>query len=104
METKFTIITRHIEVDKLWKRSFNSEEEAINFKNIITNRNYDRHKVIGLIKEKKSGHRWCLYVNNSKKDGKKDILFFNSKKNCILASKLIKEYNKDLTTFCIKKY
>nr|DAG78035.1 MAG TPA: hypothetical protein [Microviridae sp.] len=104
MEARFVTITRHIGADKFCKRSFNSEEEAIEFKNMVTNRDYDRHEFVGLIKEKSSGHRWYLYISNPKKDWKKDTMYFNSKKNCILAIKLIKEYNDDLIISYAKIY
>lgn len=104
MKTKFVLITRHIGIDKFWRRSFNSEEEAIEFKNIITNRDYEKHEIVGLIKEKKGGHRWCLTIKNPKKDWKTNVIFFNSKKSCKLAIKLIKEYNNDLITSYTKIY
>lgn len=104
METKFVLITRHIGIDKFWTTSFKSEEEVIEFKNIITNRSYDRHEFIGLIKEKKGGHRWSLSIKNPKKDWKKDVIFFSSKKSCKLAIDLIKKHDNDLKTIYAKIY
>lgn len=104
MEPKFVVITRHIGIDKFWKRSFNTEKEAIEFKNVITNRNYDKHEIVGLIREKTGGHRWCLCIKKPKKDGKVDIISFNSKKSCKLAVNLIKEYDNDLITSYFKNY
>ena len=104
MEPKFVLITKHVGADKFWKTSFNSEEEVTEFKNIITNRSYDRHEFVGLIKEKKGGHRWCLCIKNPKKDWKKDVIFFNSKKSCKLAVGLIEKYDNDLITSYTKSY
>ena len=104
MRTRFVLITKHIGIDKFWKRSFSSEEEAIEFKNVITNRNYDKHEIVGLIKEKTGGHRWCLCIKNPKKDWKKDVMFFNSKKSCKLVVDLIKEYDNNLITSYTKIY
>lgn len=104
METKSVIIARHIESDKYWERSFNSKEEAIEFKNALAHRIDDKHEIIGLIKEKRTGHRWCLIIKNPKKDWEKEVMFFNSKKNCVLAGKLIKYSNNNLKITYTKKY
>lgn len=104
MGTKFTVITRNVKTDKFWKRTFRIEEEAIEFKDLVTNGYHDKYEFVGLIKEKRIGHRWCLSIKNPKKNWKKDIMFFNSKKNCILASELIKKYNNDLITSYTKTY
>ena len=104
MGTKFVVITRHTGFDKFWKRNFSSEEEAIEFERILTNGDYGKYESVGLIKEKKGGHRWCLCIKNPKEDWKKDVIFFNSKKSCILATKLIKEYNSDLIISYTKSY
>ena len=104
MGTRLTLITKHIENGQFWKRSFSSEEEVIQFKNFLMNRDYDKYEIVGLIKEKKSGHRWCLCIKKPKKDWEKEAMFFNSKKSCILAAKLIKDYDNDLITTCSKNY
>lgn len=104
MEAKFVLITKHIGTDKFWRTSFHSEEEIIEFKKLITNKSYDGHEVVGLIKEKGGGHRWCLCIKNPKKDWKKDVILFNSKKNCKLAIDLIKKYDNDLITSYTKSY
>lgn len=104
MSTRFVLITKHTGIDKFWKRSFSSEEEAIVTKNILTNRNYDKHEIVGLIKEKTGGHRWCLCIKNQKKDRKEDVMFFNSKKSCKLVVDLIKEYDNNLITSYTKIY
>lgn len=104
METKFTLITRHIGIDKFWKRSLNNKEEAIKLENILTNRDYDKHEIVGLIKEKKGGHRWCLSIKNKEKGGKKNVIFLYSKKSCILATKLIRKYNNNLDISYTKSY
>lgn len=104
METKLSVITRDVEVNKFWKRTFSNEKDAIEFKNIVENGYCVKQEFVGLIKEKKVGHRWCLCIRNSKEGWKQDMMFFNSKKSCILAGKLIKEYNSDLITYYIKNY
>lgn len=104
MGIKSVVIARNIESDNFWKKKFNSEEEAIEFKNTLANRNYNEHKIVGLIKEERSGHRWCLCIKKPKKEGEKEIMFFNSKKSCILAARLIKDYDNDLKITCTKKY
>jgi hypothetical protein len=104
METRLIVITKHIENDQFWKRSFSSEEEAIEFKNSLANRDYNKHEIVGLIKERKSGHRWCLCIKKPKKDWEKEAMFFNSKKSCILAARLIKDYDNNLITTYSKNY
>lgn len=104
METKFTLITKLIGFDKFWKSSLNSKEEAIKSENILANRNHGKHEIIGLIEEKKGGHRWCLSVKNKKKGGKENVIFLYSKKSCILAAKLIREYNNNLDISYTKRY
>lgn len=104
MKRRHVLITKRYSDDKFWRRSFSSEEEAIEFKNIVTNRDHDKHEIIGLIKEKTGGHRWCLCIKNPKKDWRTDVILFNSKKSCKLAVDLIKKYDNDLITSYTKNY
>ena len=104
METKFTLITKHVGFDKFWKSSLNSKEEAIKLENTLTNRNYGKHEIVGLIEEKKGGHRWRLSIKNKKKGGKENVISLYSKKSCILAAKLIRRYNDNLDIFYTKSY
>lgn len=104
MGIRTVVLTRDVENDKFWKRSFSSEEEAIEIKNILANRHCYKHEIIGLIKEKTSGHRWYICIKNPKRDWKTEVMFFKSKKSCILAAKLIKDYDNDLITNYAKYY
>lgn len=104
MGTRTVVIIKHIESDKFWRRSYSNEKEAIELENTLANENYNKYEIVGLIKEKRSGHRWCLCIKKPKKDWEKEVMFFYSKKSCILAAKLIKDYDNDLITTCTKSY
>ena len=104
MGTRTVAITRHIESDRFWRRSFSSEEEAIEFKNTLPNRDCNRHELVGLMEEKRSGHRWYLCIKKPKKNWTREIMLFNSRKSCILAAKLFKDYDNDLIMTYTKVY
>nr|DAR47484.1 MAG TPA: hypothetical protein [Microviridae sp.] len=104
MGTRTVVIIKHIESDKFLKRSYSNEKEAIELENTLTNENYNKYEIVGLIKEKRSGHQWYLYIKNPKKDWEEKVMSFYSKKSCKLAAKLIKKYDNDLITTYSKIY
>ena len=104
MKTKFTLITKHISLNKFWSRSFNSVERAIETGEILKTREYERHDIIGLVVGKNNGHRWILYVRDPEDKKSEAKISLCSKKDVIFAIKLIKKYNKELWTTYIKKY
>lgn len=81
-----------------------TEKDAIEFKDHVAKGHCDKEELVGLIEEKRVGHRWCLIVKNPKKNGQRNVLFFNSKKSCILVSELIKAYDSDFITLYTKTY
>ena len=104
MKTKFTLITRHIGIDKFWSRNFNTLVEAIEVGEILKNRKAERHEIIGVVKNRDNGHRWSLQVWRPENPKSMGEILFCSKKDSIFAIKLIKEYDDTLKVKLTKIY
>lgn len=104
MKTKFTLITRHTGIDKFWSRSFKTIEEAIEMGEVLKNRGFERHEIIGLIKNRDNGHRWSLKIWKPENPKSMVEILFCSKKDITFAIKLLKNYNENLCINYKKMY
>lgn len=104
MKTKFKLLTWNIDEERIFSRESRCEKEAIEAALILRNRKVHPHITIGILKTKKTGHRWILNVWSPKTPEKIDYISFYSKIDAIFAIKGIKEYDDTLKVNLIKKY
>lgn len=104
MKTRFKLITWNIDEECIFSREFKWENEAIGAAQALGNRRVYPHNVIGILKTKKTGHRWNLNVWDIEKPQKMEQIPFYSKKDAIFAIRGIKEYNDTLKVNLIKNY
>ena len=104
MKAKFKLITWNLEEDCIFSREFESENDAIQTAQALSNRRTCTHDVINILRTKKTGHRWELAVWVIDKPQKVEYISFYSKKDAIFAIKNIKEYDGTLKTDLIKIY
>lgn len=104
MKTKFKLLTWNIEEECIFSRELRSENEAIEIAQALGNRRVCPHDIIGILRTRKTGHRWNLAVWNIDKPQKMEYIPFYSKKDAIFATKGIKEYDDTLKTDLIKIY
>ena len=104
MKTRVTLITRHTGVDKFWSRNFRTIEEAIEIGEILKNRRFERHEIIGVVKNRNNGHRWSLQLWRPENPKSMGEIVFCSKKDSIFAIKRIKEYDDTLKVKLTKIY
>lgn len=103
MKTKFKLLTWNIEDERVFSRELRSENEAIETAQALGNRKVCPHDIIGILKTRKTGHKWELKIWSGE-PGKVEYIPFYSKKDAIFAIKGIKEYNDTLKTNLIKFY
>lgn len=104
MKTKFKLLTWNIEEECIFSRELRSENEAIETAQALKNRKVCPHDIIGILRTRKTGHRWELKVWPIKKPQKVKYIPFYSKKDAIFAIKGIKEYDDTLKINLIKTY
>lgn len=104
MKTKFKLLTWNIEDERVFSRELKSESEAIETAEALEYRKVCPHSIIGILRTRKTGHRWELKVWSIDKPGKVEYIPFYSKKDAIFATKGIKEYDDTLKTNLIKIY
>lgn len=104
METKFKLLTWNIEDDCIFSREFRSESRAIETAQALRYRRVSPHDVIGILRTRKTGHRWELAVWSAEKPSKIEYISFYSKKDSIFAIKAIKEYDDTLKVDLTKLY
>lgn len=104
MKTKFKLLTWNIEEECVFSRELRSENEAIQTAQALGNRRVCPHDIIGILRTRKTGHRWELKVWPIDKPQKMEYIPFYSKKDAIFAIKGIKEYDDTLKTDLIKIY
>ena len=104
MKTKFKLLTWNIDEECIFSREFKCENEAIEVAQALRNRRVHHHNVIGILRTKKTGHRWNLNVWNIRNPQKIEQIPFYSKKDAIFAIRGIKEYDEKLKVKLIKNY
>lgn len=104
METKFKLLTWNIDEECIFSREFKYENEAIEIAQALKNRRVHHHDIIGILRTKKTGHRWALYVWTPKIPQKREYISFYSKKDATFAIRGIKEYDDTLKVNLIKNY
>lgn len=104
MKTKFKLLTWNIDEECIFSREFKCENEAIEAAQALGNRRVHPHNVIGILRTKKTGHRWDLNVWDIEKPQKMEQIPFYSKKDAIFAIRGIKEYDDTLKVKLIKNY
>ena len=104
MKTKFKLLTWNIEEECIFSRELRSENEAIETAEALGCRKVCPHDIIGILRTRKTGHRWELAVWSIDKPQKMEYIPFYSKKDAIFAAKGIKEYDDTLKTNLIKIY
>lgn len=104
MKTKFKLLTWNIEEECIFSRELRSENEAIETAQALRNRKVCPHDIIGILRTRKTGHRWELKVWSIDKPQKVEYIPFYSKKDAIFAIKGIKEYDDTLKINLIKNY
>lgn len=104
MKTKFKLVTWNINEECIFSKEFKYENEAIGAAQALGNRKVYPHNVIGILRTKKTGHKWYLKVWNIEKPQKMKYIPFYSKKDAIFAIKGIKEYDDTLKVNLIKIY
>ena len=104
MKTKFKLLTWNIEEECIFSRELRSENEAIETAQALGNRRVCPHSIIGILRTRKTGHKWELAVWDIDKPQKMEYIPFYSKKDAIFAAKGIKEYDDTLKTNLIKIY
>ena len=62
MKTKFKLITWNINEECIFSREFKYENEAIEVAQALGNREVCPHDIIGIIRTRKTGHRWDLII------------------------------------------
>lgn len=104
MKTKFKLLTWNIDEECIFSREFKNENEAIEVAQALKNRRVHYHNVIGILRTKKTGHRWNLDVWNIRNPQKIKHIPFYSKKDAIFAIRGIKEYDEKLKVNLTKIY
>ena len=104
MKTKFKLLTWNIDEECIFSKEYKYENEAMEAAIALKNRKVHPHNVIGILKTKKTGHRWNLEVWDIEKPQKLKHIPFYSKKDAIFATIGIKEYNDTLKVNLIKTY
>ena len=104
MKTRFKLLTWNIDEECIFSREFKRENEAIEVAQALSNRRVHPHNAIGILRTKKTGHKWNLEVWDIEKPQKRKHISFYSKKDAIFAIKGIKEYNDTLKVNLIKIY
>ena len=104
MKTKFKLLTWNIDEECIFSREFRCESEAIEAAQALGNRRVNPHDVIGILRTRRTGHRWNLEVWDIEKPQKIKHIPFYSKKEAIFAIRGIKEYNDTLKVKLIKTY
>lgn len=104
MKKKFKLLTWNIEDDCIFSKEFRYECEAIQTAQAFSSRKICPHDIIGILREKITGHKWELAVWNIDKPQKVEYISFPSKKDAIFAIKTIKEYNDTLKVELTKIY
>lgn len=104
MKTKFKLLTWNIDEECIFSREFKCENEAIEAAQALRNRRVHPHDVIGILRTKKTGHRWSLEIWDIEKPQKMKQIPFYSKKDAIFAIRGIKEYDDTLKVNLIKNY
>lgn len=104
MKTKFKLLTWNIDEECIFSREFRGENEAIEAAQALENRRIHPHDVIGILRTKKTGHKWSLKVWYIENPEKMKCIPFYSKKDAIFAIRGIKEYSDILKVNLIKIY
>lgn len=104
MKTRFKLITWNIDEECIFSKEYKYENEAIEAAQALGNRKAHPHNVIGILKTKKTGHRWNLEVWDIEKPKKIEYIPFYSKDDAIFAIIGIKEYDDTLKVNLIKNY
>lgn len=104
MKTKFKLLTWNIDEGCIFSREFNYENEAVEAAQALRNRSVHPHDIIGILRTKKTGHRWTLNTWTTKIPHKREYIYFYSKKDAIFAIRGIKEYDDTLKVNLIKIY
>ena len=104
MKTNFKLLTWNIDEGHVFSREFRCENEAIEAAQALGNRRVHPHDVIGILRTRRTGHRWTLTVWNTDIPHKREYIPFYSKKDAIFAIKGIKEYDDTLKVNLIKIY
>lgn len=104
MKTKFKLLTWNIDEECIFSREFKRENEAIEVAQALRNRRVHPHDIIDILRTKKTGHRWNLYVWDIEKPQKMEQIPFYSKKDAIFAIRGIKEYDDTLKVKLTKNY
>lgn len=104
MKTKFKLLTWNIDERCFFSREFKYENEAVEAAQALRNRKVHPHDIIGILKTKKTGHRWTLNIWTTKIPQKREYISFYSKKDAIFAIKGIKEYDDTIKVNLIKIY
>lgn len=104
MKTKFKLLTWNIDEGRIFSREFRCENEAIEAAEILRHRRVHPHIIIGILRTRKTGHRWCLSVWIPKIPQKREYVFFYSKKDATFAIRGIKEYDDTLKVDLFKNY
>ena len=104
MKTKFKLLTWNIDEERIFSREFKGENEAVEAAQALRYRKVHPHNIIGILRTKKTGHRWTLNVWTTKIPQKREYISFYSKKDAIFAIRGIKEYDDTLKVNLIKIY
>lgn len=104
MKTKFKLLTWNISERCIFSREFRCKDEAIEAAQALRYRSVNRHDIIGILRTRKTGHRWTLNVWTTKIPQKREYISFYSKKDAIFAIRGIKEYDDTLKVNLIKIY
>lgn len=104
MKTKFKLLTWNIDEGCFFSRGFKYENEAVEAAQALEKRTVHPHDIIGILRTKKTGHRWNLNIWTTKIPHKREYISFYSKKDAIFAIRRIKEYDDTLKVNLIKIY
>lgn len=104
MKTKFKLLTWNIDEGHLFSREFKYENEAVEAAQALEKRKVHPHDVVGILRTKRTGHRWTLNTWSAKIPHKREYISFYSKKDAIFAIRAIKEYDDTLKVNLIKIY
>lgn len=104
MKTRFKLLTWNIEDDCIFSREFRSENRAIEVAQALENRRVCIHNVIGILRIKKTGHKWELAVWPTERPSKIEYVSFYSKKDAIFAIRAIEEYDDTIKVKLTKTY
>lgn len=104
MKTKFKLLTWNIDEGRIFSRELRCENEAIEAAQALRYRRVHPHIIIGILRTKKTGHRWNLSVWTPKTPQKREYISFYSKKDATFAIRGIKEYDDTLKVNLFKNY